>query len=79
MVGFAQTNNALDLSDAEMQFQSVEVTLFGRFMMQDKREFPCQVQSMSSGSATLITPHIGSVGDSCKNNMDRKPTRTQSS
>jgi len=45
MVGFAQTNNALDLSDAEMQFQSVEVTLFG----------------------------------SCKNNMDRKPTRTQSS
>jgi len=59
MVGFAQTNNALDLSDAEMQFQSVEVTLFGRFMMQDKREFPCQV--------------------SCKNNMDRKPTRTQSS
>lgn len=63
MVGFAQTNNALDLSDAEMQFQSVEVTLFGRFMMQDKREFPCQVQSMSSGSATLITPHIGSVGE----------------
>lgn len=63
MVGFAQTNNAHQLSDAEMQFQSVEVTLFGRFMMQDKREFPCQVQSMSSGSATLITPHVGVVGE----------------
>ncbi len=63
MVGFAQTNNAFDLSDTEMQFQSVEVTLFGRFMMQDKREFPCQIQSMSSGSATLITPHIGDVGE----------------
>jgi len=63
MVGFAQTNNAFDLSDAEMQFQSVEVTLFGRFMMQDKREFPCQIQSMSSGSATLITPQVGDVGE----------------
>ncbi len=63
MVGFAQTNNALELSDSEMQFQSVEVTLFGRFMMQDKREFPCQVQSMSSGSATLITPHVGVIDE----------------
>ncbi len=63
MVGFAQTNNAHELSHAEMQFQSVEVTLFGRFMMQDKREFPCQIQSMSSGSATLITPHVGDVDE----------------
>ena len=63
MVGFAQTNGSTELSHSEMQFQSVEVTLFGRFMMQDKREFPCQVQSMSSGSATLITPHIGAVGE----------------
>lgn len=63
MVGFAQTNNAFDLSDTEMQFQSVELTLFGRFMMQDKREFPCQIQSMSSGSATLITPHVGDIGE----------------
>ena len=62
-MGFAQTNNAFELSDTEMQFQSVELTLFGRFMMQDKREFPCQVQSMSSGSATLITPHIGDIGE----------------
>ncbi len=63
MVGFAQTNSALELSDAEMQFQNVEVTLFGRFMMQDKREFPCQIQSMSSGSATLITPQVGAIGE----------------
>jgi len=63
MVGFAQTNSAYEFSDTELQFQSVEVTLFGRFMRQDKREFPCQVQSMSSGTATLITPHIGEVGE----------------
>jgi len=63
MVGFTQTNNAYEFSDTELQFQSVEVTLFGRFMRQDKREFPCQVQSMSSGTATLITPHIGEIGE----------------
>lgn len=63
MVGFAQTNNAYDLSDTEMQFQSVDVTLFGRFMTEDKSEFPCQIQSMSSGSATLITPQLGNVGE----------------
>ena len=63
MAGFAQTNTSFELSDSEMQFQSVEVTLFGRFMMQDKREFPCQVQSMSSGSATLITPQAAQVGE----------------
>lgn len=63
MVGFAQTNNAYDLSDTEMQFQNVDVTLFGRFMTEDKSEFPCQIQSMSSGSATLITPQLGNVGE----------------
>lgn len=63
MVGFAHSNNAFDLSDAEMQFQNVDVTLFGRFMLQDKREFPCQVQSMSSGSATLMTSQVGDVGE----------------
>ncbi len=63
MVGFAQTNNAFEFSETELQFQSVEVTLFGRFMMQDKREFPCQIQSMSAGTATLMTPHVGGIDE----------------
>lgn len=63
MVGFAQTNTAYELSETELQYQSVDVTLFGRFMRQDKREFPCQIKSMSSGTATVITPNIGDVGE----------------
>lgn len=62
-MGFAQHNTASEFSETELQFQSVELTLFGRFMRQDKREFPCQIQSMSSGTATLITPNIGDKGE----------------
>ena len=63
MVGFAQKQQASELTDVEAQFQGVDVSLFGRFMMQDKREFPCQVQSMSPGSASLITSQPATVGE----------------
>ncbi len=62
-MGFAQPSTLNEFSETELQFQSVEVTLFGRFMRQDKQEYPCQIQSMSSGSATLITPNIGDTGE----------------
>ncbi len=62
-MGFAQPSTLNEFSETELQFQSVEVTLFGRFMRQDKQEYPCQIQSMSSGSATLITPNIGVTGE----------------
>ncbi len=49
--------------DQERQFQRVSVTLFGRFMMENRREYPCQVKNMSPGSASLITPKSGEVGE----------------
>ncbi len=43
--------------------QRVNVTLLGRFMLEDRREFPCQTQNMSPGSLALTTPIAGRVGE----------------
>ena len=43
--------------------QRVNVNLLGRFMLEDRREFPCQTQNMSPGSLALTTPIIGRVGE----------------
>jgi len=52
-----------EVLEEDRQFQRVAVTLFGRYMLEDRREFPCQIQDMSPGSATLVTPHVGDVGE----------------
>lgn len=41
----------------------MNVTLLGRFMLEDRREFPCQTQNMSPGSLALTTPITGRVGE----------------
>ena len=43
--------------------QRVTVTLLGRFMLEDRREYPCQTQNMSPGSLALTTPITGRVGE----------------
>jgi hypothetical protein len=43
--------------------QRVNVTLLGRFMLEDRREFPCQTQNMSPGSLALTTPITGNIGE----------------
>jgi len=43
--------------------QRVRVNLLGRYMLADRREFPCQVVNMSPGGMALIAPVSGEVGD----------------
>jgi hypothetical protein len=43
--------------------QRVTVNLLGRFMLEDRREFPCQTQNISPGSLALTTPVTGGVGE----------------
>ncbi len=43
--------------------QRVRVNLLGRYMLADRREFPCQVINMSPGGMALIAPVSGNVGD----------------
>ncbi len=43
--------------------QRVRVNLLGRYMLADRREFPCQVVNMSPGGIALIAPVSGEVGE----------------
>ncbi|MGH9445331.1 MAG: PilZ domain-containing protein, partial [Terriglobia bacterium] len=42
------------LSAERRRFQRVRVNLLGRYMLADRREFPCQVVNMSPGGMALI-------------------------
>jgi hypothetical protein len=53
----------LPLSEERRRFQRVRVNLLGRYMMADRREFPCQVANMSPGGMALIAPVAGKVGE----------------
>ena len=41
----------------------MRVNLLGRYMLPDRREYPCQVSNMSPGGMALIAPVAGHVGD----------------
>ena len=43
--------------------QRVRVNLLGRYMLADRREYPCQVINMSPGGMALIAPVTGNVGE----------------
>lgn len=45
------------------RFQRVKVSVLGRYMLADRREFPCQVLEMSPGDAVVIAPATGTPGE----------------
>src|SRR5690348_13911657 len=51
------------LNDEKRRFQRVRVNLLGRYMLADRREFPCQVVDMSPGGMALIAPIAGQPGE----------------
>ncbi len=56
-MALVQPNAALRaLSEERRRFQRVSVDLLGRYMLPDRREFPCQVINMSPGGMALIAP-----------------------
>lgn len=59
-------NKILDViprSQERRRFQRVRVNLLGRYMLADRREFPCQVMDMSPGGMALIAPVSGKAGE----------------
>lgn len=48
---------------SEGRFQRVKVSILGRYMLADRREFPCQVLEMSPGDAVVIAPVAGIEGE----------------
>ena len=53
----------LPLSEERRRFQRVRVNLLGRYMLADRREFPCQVINMSPGGMALTAPVSGEPGE----------------
>src|SRR6476620_5416245 len=53
----------LPLAEERRRFQRVRVNLLGRYMLSDRREFPCQVLDMSPGGMALIAPVNGRAGE----------------
>jgi len=45
------------------KFQRVRVSVLGRYMLADRREFPCQILEMSPGDAVVIAPVAGGAGE----------------
>lgn len=54
---------SLSTKVSEGRFQRVKVSILGRYMLADRREFPCQVLEMSPGDAVVIAPVAGIEGE----------------
>ena len=46
------------LNEDRRRHQRVKVNLLGRYMLADRREFPCQVINMSPGGMALVAPVV---------------------
>jgi hypothetical protein len=53
----------LPLAQERRRHQRVKVNLLGRYMLADRREFPCQVVDMSPGGMALVAPVNGNPGE----------------
>ena len=62
-MSFAHKKSILPAAEERRRFQRVKVHLLGRYMLPDRREFPCQIINMSPGGLALLAPGIGNVGD----------------
>jgi hypothetical protein len=50
-------------SDERRRHQRVKVNLLGRYMLADRREFPCQVVDMSPGGMAVVALVSGNPGE----------------
>ena len=55
--------DAAPLGSESRRYQRVKVDLLGRYMLEDRREFPCQVVDMSPGGMAVIAPQCGKLGE----------------
>jgi hypothetical protein len=55
--------DAAPLGNEGRRYQRVKVDLLGRYMLEDRREFPCQVVDMSPGGMAVIAPQCGKLGE----------------
>lgn len=57
-----QAAEVLARASDRRRHQRVKVTLLGRYMLEDRREFPCQTIDMSPGGLALFAPVKAPIG-----------------
>lgn len=60
------TSAATDITPSRAErryFQRVRVKVYGRFMLEDRSEHPCQIIDMSPGNALLRADRVGELGE----------------
>src|ERR1700742_2728764 len=62
-MALAHKKSILPAAEERRRFQRVKVHLLGRYMLPDRREYPCQVINMSPGGVALLAPGIGNIGE----------------
>ena len=62
MMALVQRQVIRPSAEERRRFQRVKVHLLGRYMLADRREFPCQVINMSPGGLAMLAPGIGNGG-----------------
>ncbi|SFK69901.1 PilZ domain-containing protein [Methylorubrum salsuginis] len=62
MIEHAQSGSAIRLAD-QRRHQRVRAELLGRYMLSDRREFPCQTVDMSPGGVRVTCAVTGTVGE----------------
>jgi len=50
-------------AEERRRHQRVKVNLLGRYMLADRRDFPCQVIDMSPGGMAVVAPVVGALGE----------------
>jgi hypothetical protein len=63
MAALESDSISVPLTSEARRYQRVKVDLLGRYMLEDRREFPCQVVDMSPGGMALIAPQCGRLGE----------------
>jgi hypothetical protein len=57
------SSRILPHSEERRRFQRVKVNLLGRYMLADRREYPCQVVNMSPGGMAVFAPTFPQIGE----------------
>jgi hypothetical protein len=53
----------LPIAQERRRHQRVKISVLGRYMLENRREYPCQAVNMSPGGIALIAPVVGNPGE----------------
>jgi hypothetical protein len=62
MFSVESVNEVAPLPQERRRFRRVKLSVLGRYMLEDRREFPCQTIDISPGGVGLVAPVQGPIG-----------------